>query len=173
MATDVLVLPSPLLGPAVYDPLAAALTDRGAPARVAHLPSGRWAPLEVLAPFVEQAREHRPSALLAHSNAGYLVPALRARAPVDVVVFVDAALPLVPGATTLLAPPGFAAFVADLPQEDGVLPPWRAGGTRPTSPVSSPRRTGWHGSPRRRLGWPRRTSPPPSRCRRAGLGSPA
>jgi hypothetical protein len=122
--TDVLVLPSPLLGPAAYEPLAAALSDQGAAAVVAHLPGGRWGPAEVLGVFVEQVRAHRPPTVLAHSNAGYLVPALRSRAPVEVALLVDAALPVAAGPTTLLAPPGFAAFVADLPVEGGLLPPW-------------------------------------------------
>lgn len=124
MVVDVLVLPSPLLGPAAYGPLAAALTDQGAPALVAHLPEGPFGPTEVLAAFVDQLRDSGASTVVAHSNAGYYVPAVRARVPVPVAVLVDAALPLGSGATTALAPPAFAELVARLPQEDGRLPPW-------------------------------------------------
>jgi hypothetical protein len=122
--TDVLVLPSPLLGPAAYRPLAAALTRRGAPARVAELPPDRLSPDAVLAAFVEQVRHSGASTLVAHSNAGYYVPAVRAQAPVAGVVLVDAALPLGTGESTLLAPPQLGELVAGLPQEKGLLPPW-------------------------------------------------
>jgi hypothetical protein len=124
MPADVIVLPSPLLGPAGYEPLVDALAARGAGAVVARLPDGALAPAAVLAAFVDQVTASAASVLVAHSNAGYLVPAVRAAAPVESVVFVDAALPLAAAATTLLAPPQFGEFVAGLPQEDGLLPPW-------------------------------------------------
>lgn len=123
VSTAVLVLPSPLLGPAAYGPLAAALGDRGAPAVVAALPAD-LTPDAVLESFVDRLASSGASLVVAHSNAGYLVPALRAAHPVAAVVFVDAALPLAPGATTLLAPPQFGEFVAGLPLEDGLLPSW-------------------------------------------------
>ncbi|GAA4709212.1 hypothetical protein GCM10025782_01560 [Pedococcus ginsenosidimutans] len=121
---DVIVLPSPLLGPAGYEPLVDALAARGAGAVVARLPDGALVPAAVLAAFVDQVTASAAPLLVAHSNAGYLVPAVRAAAPVESVVFVDAALPLAAAATTLLAPPQFGEFVAGLPQEDGLLPPW-------------------------------------------------
>ena len=124
MPTDVLVLPSPLLGPTAYGPLATALTDRGAAAGVAELPRAPLTPAAVLAAFVEQVRETGATTLVAHSNAGYLVPAVRAAVAVDTVVFVDAALPSSPGASTLLAPPRFGELVSGLPLTDGLLPPW-------------------------------------------------
>ena len=124
MPTDVLVLPSPLLGPAAYGPFARALGSRGAPAAVAGLPDGVLTPAAVLAGFVDQLTTSGASLVVAHSNAGYLVPALRAAVPVAGVVFVDAALPSTPGGTTLLAPAAFGELVAGLPRDDGLLPPW-------------------------------------------------
>ncbi len=122
--TEVLVLPSPLLGRAAYEPFASALTERGVRARVAELPEVALTPAVVLAAFVEQVRDSGASSLVAHSNAGYFVPAVRAAFPVTATVFVDAALPLGTGPTTLLAPQQFGEFVAGLPQEGGRLPPW-------------------------------------------------
>lgn len=124
VSTDVLVLPSPLLGPAAYGPLATAFSSRGAPAVVAELPEGVLTPGAVLEGFVDQLVSSGATLVVAHSNAGYLVPALRAVHPVPAVVFLDAALPLTTDDTTLLAPPQFGEFVAGLPQEDGLLPPW-------------------------------------------------
>ncbi|KQU64658.1 hypothetical protein ASC58_19305 [Phycicoccus sp. Root101] len=124
VSVDVLVLPSPLLGPVAYGPLAGALDARGASTAVADLPDGVLTPAAVLAGFVDQLVSSGASLLVAHSNAGYLVPALHAAVPVGAVVLVDAALPLAPGPTTVLAPPAFADFVAGLPKVDGLLPPW-------------------------------------------------
>lgn len=124
VTTEVLVLPSPLLGPLAYGPLAAALTELGLDTAVAQLPGGLLTPAAVLAAFVSQVREAGATTLVAHSNAGYFVPALRSAVAVRCVVFVDAALPLGGDATTLLAPTRFGEFVAGLPREDGLLPPW-------------------------------------------------
>ncbi|WP_406829611.1 hypothetical protein ABEG17_11445 [Pedococcus sp. KACC 23699] len=123
MPSDALVLPSPLLGPAAYLPLAAALDEHGVRARVAELPDGPLSPAVVLSAFVDQLHASGATTLVAHSNAGYLVPALCAEVPVPVVL-VDAALPLERASTTLLAPPQFGELLAGLPQEDGLLPPW-------------------------------------------------
>lgn len=124
VTADVLVLPSPLLGPAAYGPLAAALASRGSTAVVAGLPDGVLTPAAVLSGFAEQLVSSGASLVVAHSNAGYLVPALRAAVPVDAVVLVDAALPPTAGTSTLLAPAQFGEFVAGLPQDGGLLPPW-------------------------------------------------
>lgn len=123
MTSHALVLPSPLLGPAAYLPLAAALDEQGLRTRVAELPHGPLSPAVVLSAFVDQLRTSGATTLVAHSNAGYFVPSLCAEVPVPVVL-VDAALPLEGGSTTVLAPPQFGEFVAGLPQEDGLLPPW-------------------------------------------------
>lgn len=91
---------------------------------VAGQPDGVLTPAVVLAGFVDRLDSSGASVVVAHSNAGYLVPALRGAVPVEAVVFVDAALPLSPGPATLLAPPELGEFVAGLPQRDGLLPPW-------------------------------------------------
>ncbi|MEP6856555.1 MAG: hypothetical protein ABJA33_13850 [Pedococcus sp.] len=124
MSIDLLVLPSPLLGPAAYEPFASALGDRGVGVCLAELPGDAMTPQAVLTAFVEQVCDSGASTLVAHSNAGYFVPAVRGRLPVAAAVFVDAALPLGTGTSTLLAPPQLGTFLAGLPKQDGLLPPW-------------------------------------------------
>lgn len=116
----VVVLPSPLLGPLPYQPLAEALRRRGHAASVAECPE----PLSA-AGVVEgwAAVAAGADALLAHSNAGYLAGSVAAAAEVGRVVYVDAALPPVAG-TTRLAPPELIATLTELADPSGLLPPW-------------------------------------------------
>ncbi|MEO6414290.1 MAG: hypothetical protein ABIO48_17005 [Pedococcus sp.] len=123
MSRRLVILPSPLLGPATYAPLAASLTERGTPTAVASLPEGDVAPQRVLAQFRTATAEHGATGLVAHSNAGYYAPALAAELDVPV-IFMDAALPAEGESETLLAPAAFAEFIESLPIRDGLLPPW-------------------------------------------------
>jgi hypothetical protein len=122
-AVSAVILPSPLLGPAVYEPLAAELTAAGWSAGVAGLPGDPSDPAEVLTAF----RSAIPDAdvLIAHSNAGYYLPALVQGRDVAVIAM-DAALPVDGETTTALAPPQFARFATGLPLDEGRLPPWPA-----------------------------------------------
>ncbi|SDP72697.1 hypothetical protein SAMN04489867_3635 [Pedococcus dokdonensis] len=121
----IVILPSPLLGPATYLPLAEALRDRGCATVVASLPASDVMPAAVLAAFRAVSEHHGATVLLAHSNAGFYAPTVAEPAGLPV-VFMDAALPA-PGVTeTRLAPAGFAQFIATLPLADGLLPPWPA-----------------------------------------------
>ena len=121
----VVVLPSPLLGPAAYEPLASSLVARAVPATVAPLPSGTLTPARVLEAFTAAVRDHAATHVVAHSNAGYYAPTVAASLGLPV-VYLDAALPA-PGVTeTLLAPAAFAGFIDTLPRHDGLLPPWPA-----------------------------------------------
>ena len=120
MPTRVLVLPSPLLGPVGYQPLAEALRGRGHAATVAECPvPGR----------PERLVEHWTRAadgvdlLVAHSNAGYLAPAVGARAGGLTVLFADAALPPAQGPTRL-APAELLPTLEELADDGGRLPPW-------------------------------------------------
>jgi hypothetical protein len=121
--TSFALLPSPLLGAAVWDPVAGLLRDGGHRVAVASL--GRvGTPAEVLAAYVEAAGEPG-TVLVPHSNAGYFAPAVADRCTVAATVYVDAALPAGSG-TTALAPPAFLDFLTGLADADGLLPPWTA-----------------------------------------------
>ncbi|CCH77692.1 conserved hypothetical protein [Nostocoides japonicum T1-X7] len=118
-----LVVPSPLLGPLAYEPLARALTRRGLDAGVAQLPSTPFTPDDVLDAVTDQA--DGCAVLVPHSNAGLYAPAVCGRAGCAATVFVDAALPEGDGGTTRLAPAAFLGHVRSLvPPGDGLLPPW-------------------------------------------------
>ena len=114
---DLLLLPSPLLGPAAWVPVADLLG-----ARVADVPAGAG-PDQVLAAFTRAASDLRSPVLVPHSNAGLYAPEVAERAAASATVYVDAALPG-PGAWTPLAPPGLVDHVSVLADADGLLPPW-------------------------------------------------
>ena len=121
----VVILPSPLLGPASYLPLAGLLRERGVPTVVASLPSGEVMPGGVLLAFGAVVDHHAATLLVAHSNAGYYAPTLATARDLPV-VFMDAALPAPGVAQTRLAPPAFAELIDTLPLTNGLLPPWPA-----------------------------------------------
>jgi len=115
-----LLLPSPLLGPVGYQPLADALRGRGHDASVAECREP-ISPERLIAEWGEAARS--ADTLVAHSNAGYLAPAVAEAAGIGAILFMDAALP--PAALpTRVAPPALLATLADLATDDGRLPPW-------------------------------------------------
>jgi hypothetical protein len=117
------ILPSPLLGPAAYTPLAERLSQLGVPTVVASLPSTEVTPARVLRGFRSAVADHGVTALVAHSNAGYYAPAVAAELTLPT-IFMDAALPAEGVSETLLAPATFAAFIDSFPIHDGLLPPW-------------------------------------------------
>ncbi len=116
------MLPSPLLPGPAYEPLVEALrrrgrtvvaADGGSPATGWQLVS-RWARLAADA-----------DVLVAHSNAGYLAPLVRAVARIDAaLVLLDAALPPESGLTRL-APAALRRWLGDMPLDpEHRLPPW-------------------------------------------------
>lgn len=118
-----LLLPSPLLPGAVLDPLADALRGLGLAATVAPAELG---PGEGATDLVRRwsALVGPDTVLVAHSNAGYLAPLVRAAAgSAAPVVLVDAALPPVEGPYAL-APAAFRAWLGELADAEGRLPPW-------------------------------------------------
>jgi hypothetical protein len=119
--TDLLLVPSPLLGPSSWEPVAEWLTSRGLPARVVGT-TGVRSPGELVA-AVAAAAGVRPVVLVPHSNAGLAVPALGALVDLRATVFVDAALAPDSG-TTAMAPEDLAARLRELSDDRGVLPPW-------------------------------------------------
>lgn len=123
MAPTLALLPSPLLGPVAWRPVAGELRDRGLAVVLADLPSGAEHPRDVLAGFTAALAGLGDLVLVPHSNAGLYAPALASALPVSATVFVDAALPL-SGHETPLAPPDLRAFLAGLADDQGRLPPW-------------------------------------------------
>lgn len=115
--TTLLLLPSPLLGPATWTPVARLLG-----ARVAD-PSGATRPEQVLAAYERAAEGLDDVVLVPHSNAGLYAPLLAARLDAVATVYVDAALPGAE-ASVPLTPPAFLEFVSGLVRDDGLLPPW-------------------------------------------------
>lgn len=104
---DLLLLPSPLLGPAVWAP-------------VAELLGGRVTTVDAA---VAVASGLADVVLVPHSNAGLWAPSLAAALDARAVVYVDAALPS-DGSDAPLAPPRFLEFLSGLADGDGLLPPW-------------------------------------------------
>ena len=118
------LLPSPFLGPAVWEPVAGELAHRGYPVQTVSAPSA--APRnsdDVMDHFLSAVPGDREVILVSHSNAGLYVPALTAHRHVVGAVFVDAGLPPTCG-EVLLAPPELFATLADKADGDGLLPPW-------------------------------------------------
>ena len=112
-----LLVPSPLLGPATWAPVAERLDARVVP--TAGVRSG-----EALVEAVASAAGTLAGAvvLVPHSNAGLAVPAVAQRVDLAATVYVDAALPV--ASPTPLAPPDFLHFLRGLADGDGLLPPW-------------------------------------------------
>ena len=115
------LLPSPLVGPCTWAPVATWLVAQGHDALVVETgaPSGS---LEVVEAAVATA-DAEPVVLVTHSNAGLYAPVLATLLDVVAAVHVDAALPFTPGTTTL-APPGLLEHLRGLADGAGLLPPW-------------------------------------------------
>lgn len=117
-------LGSPLLGPAVWQPAAAALERLGWAVQVVPAaPRAPREPGEVLEHLLGQLAEDEDVALVAHSNAGLYVPVLADRRPVVASVFADAALPPLSGSAPMAAPERLP-MLRELADEHGLLPPW-------------------------------------------------
>jgi pimeloyl-ACP methyl ester carboxylesterase len=129
MPPVVVLLHSPLVGPRSWAPVAAVLTGAGHDVRVPSL-------LEIGAgeppywPRAVTAVERElpadgPVVLVAHSNAGLLVPAVAAAlgGRVAASVFVDAALPAAADASPA-APDHLLTLLRELAGPDGILPRW-------------------------------------------------
>lgn len=126
MTGRTVVLPSPFLPPAAYEPLLIAMRERG------YAPDLADSSAPVSGPALV-ARWRRAAAgadlLVAHSNAGYLASLVRPQ-PGTPIVHVDAALPPARG-TTRLAPRRFRDELAPLADGSGLLPPWTRWWPRP------------------------------------------
>ena len=123
MAMSLALLSSPLLGPAVWAPVAQVLHDRGwstiTCASAGPVRTGQ----DVVDAFLSQLPIDEPFVLVPHSNSGAYVPALVMRRRVAATVFVDAVLPPRRGDVPL-APPEFLDFLRGKADDDGTLPVW-------------------------------------------------
>lgn len=119
--TTWLLLPSPLLGPVSWEPVAGVLEQAGDLVAVAST-EGASNATDVLASYAAAARALEAPVLVAHSNAGYFAPAAAASGSIAT-VYVDAALAAATGPTAL-APPAFLDFLVGIADTEGLLPPW-------------------------------------------------
>jgi hypothetical protein len=120
------LLPSPLLGPACWRPVADVLADRGFAVALGGRGVGR-APrtgADALAAYLAAVPSDRDVVLVPHSNAGLFVPSLTAVRRVADYVFVDAGLPLDGADRVPMIPPEFYEMLAGKADSDGLLPPW-------------------------------------------------
>lgn len=116
-------LPSPLLGPFLWRPVAEVLSERGWQTIVCALQTPVRSGDEVLAGFLSALPEDRDLVLLPHSNAGAYVPELAVRRPVRATLFVDSVLPSGSGLVRL-APAALLELLRGKADHDGLLPPW-------------------------------------------------
>jgi len=127
MALALMLVHSPLVGPATWDVLAAALSDRGREAWRPDLARSVSDGPPYLVGQVESIVEvvdGRPTILVGHSGAGPLLAAMgQSLGCVEGYVFVDAGLPH-PGRSWFdSAPPELAEQLLDM-ASGGWLPPW-------------------------------------------------
>lgn len=120
--TTWLLLPSPLLGPASWEPVAVLLRGTGERVEIAAV-DGATEPADVLAAYVAAAQALDAPVLVPHSNAGLFAPAVAEACGGAGIVYVDAAL-AAPAGPTALAAPAFLEFLSGLADDDGFLPPW-------------------------------------------------
>jgi hypothetical protein len=119
------LLPSPLLGPACWRPVAKVLSSRGF--AVAGGTASRSAPrtgADVLTGYLAATPRDRDVVLVAHSGAGLFVPSLAAARQVTGYVFVDAGLPPAGQTRVPMIPAEFYEMLAGKADGTGMLPPW-------------------------------------------------
>jgi hypothetical protein len=122
MHTIVLVH-SPLIGPLTWQPVATALAELGHDVVVPTIAVDGGPPYYPSFARSVTARLSGPVVLVAHSNAGLLLPSIAAGSAVRGAVFVDALLPR-PGRTWFdTAPAELREHLRGLAR-DGMLPPW-------------------------------------------------
>ncbi len=116
------LLPSALVGPAVWRPVADLLGASGW--QVLDLTWSTAAPLTPdaqLAGYLDDLPVDRPLVVVPHSNAGLFVPAITAMRQVEAMVFVDAGVPPRSGAYDL-APGEFYRFPRATGRRRGTAP---------------------------------------------------
>ncbi len=120
------LLASPLLGPAVWQPVEARLRASGVDAIAVsptRTPCTPRTPEDVLAGLLEVLSADRGLVVVPHSNAGLYVPELTRRRRVVGMVFVDAVLPPRDGSIAV-APTGLVEMLRHSVDTEGLLPVW-------------------------------------------------
>jgi hypothetical protein len=118
------LLPSPLLGPSCWRPVADVLSGRGWAVAEVPRPSRARRPADALGAYLAAIPSDRDMVLIPHSNAGLFVPSLAAQRRAAGYVFVDAGLPLDAGSSVPMAPAEFYDMLAGKADDAGLLPPW-------------------------------------------------
>jgi len=117
------LLPSPLLGSAVWQPVARVLADHGWHTVICVAAPPVRTGQDALDAFVAMLPAEQDLVVVPHSNAGVYVPELVMQRRVVGAVFVDAVLP--PGRGYVpLAPPAFLDLLREKADDDGLLPVW-------------------------------------------------
>jgi hypothetical protein len=123
MDSRLALLASPLLGPGSWESTADALRARGHSVTVvAHVGPAPSSATAVVEAFVADLDPSVEWVLVAHSNAGLLVPAVARSRRVSGVVYVDARLPET--GVHPMRPAEALAFLETKVDHSGMLPPW-------------------------------------------------
>ncbi len=123
MAPSFALLASPLLGPAVWEPAAALLAERGWPIVTCAVSEPAHNARHVLDSYLAALPAEQEFVLVPHSNAGAYVPLLAAQRPAVAAIFVDAVVPPEHGQVPL-APAEFLHLLRGKAGDDGMLPLW-------------------------------------------------
>ena len=123
MVPSLVLLPSPLLGSAVWHPVAQVLADHGWHTVICVAAPPVRTGQDALDAFVATLPTEQDLVVVPHSNAGMFVPGLVMQRRVVGAVFVDAVLP--PGRGYVpLAAPEFLDVLREKTDDDGLLPVW-------------------------------------------------
>ena len=123
MVPSLALLPSPLLGSAVWQPVARVLADQGWHTVICVAAPPVRTGQDALDAFVATLPTEQDLVVVPHSNAGVYVPELVMQRRIVGAVFVDAVLP--PGRGHVpLAPPAFLDLLREKADDDGLLPVW-------------------------------------------------
>lgn len=123
MVPSLALLPSPLLGPSVWQRVARVLGNRGWRTLTCAAAPPVWTGRDVLDGWLATLPTDQDLVLVPHSNAGAYVPELVMQRRVVAAVFVDAVLPPDRGYVSL-APPAFLGLLREKTDGDGLLPVW-------------------------------------------------
>jgi hypothetical protein len=125
MVPSMALLPSPLLGPSVWQPVAQILAGRGWHTVTCAAAGPLRTPQDARDALLAELPAEQELVLVPHSNAGAFAPALVMQRRVLGVIFVDSVLPPGRGHVSL-APPAFLDLLRAKADDDGLLPVWTA-----------------------------------------------
>lgn len=121
----VALLPSPLLGSAMWQPVASVLAESGRQAVAIDIRGPAPATAQdALQAYLRALPDADELVLVPHSNAGLYVPAIAEHREVGAAVFVDAGLPPLGGGGAPTVPSGFFAVIAEKADDRRMLPVW-------------------------------------------------